>query len=172
MKIVLARIDDRLIHGQVAAIWSKQTGCNRIMVCNDEVANDEIRKTLLTQVAPPGIKVHVVGVDKAVRVYNDSKYVDDKILFLFTNPTDVLRMVNQDIDIKSVNIGGMSFKYGKKQITNAVSVDEQDIEAFKKLHDKGIELEIRKVASDSKQDIMTLLEKLYTKSSKKGYFLF
>lgn len=160
MKIVLARIDDRLIHGQVATIWSKQTGCERIIVCNDDVANDEIRKTLLTQCAPPGIKSHVVSVDEAVRVFNNHKHVDTKVLLLFTNPEDVLRMVDQGVDIKSVNIGGMSFKHGKKQITNAVSVDDKDIGAFKKLNDKGIELEIRKVASNSKQDIMPLIEKL------------
>ena len=69
-------------------------------------------------------------------------------------------MVDQGVDIKSVNIGGMSFKVGKKQITNAVSVDNKDIEAFKKLNDKRIELEIRKVPSNLKQDIMTLIEKL------------
>ena len=160
MKIVLARIDDRLIHGQIATVWSKATGCQRIIVCNDEVANDEIRKILLTQVAPPGVKAHVVGVDKAVRVYNNVKYENDKVVLLFTNPTDVLRIVEQGVHIESVNIGGMSFKGGKKQITNAISVNEEDIEAFKKLHEKGIELEIRKVASDSKQDIMPLLEKL------------
>ena len=57
MKIALARIDDRLIHGQVATIWSKETKCQRIIVCNDDVANDEIRKTLLTQVAPPGVTI-------------------------------------------------------------------------------------------------------------------
>ena len=160
MKIVLARIDDRLIHGQVATIWSRQTGCQRIIVCNDDVANNEIRKTLLVLGAPSGIKAHVLSVDKAVRVYNDHKDIDDKVLLLFTNPEDVLRMVDQGVDIKSVNIGGMSFKVGKKQITNAVSVDNKDIEAFKKLNDKGIELEIRKVPSNLKQDIMPLIEKL------------
>ena len=82
------------------------------------------------------------------------------MLLLFTNPEDVLRMVDQGVDIKSVNIGGMSFKVGKKQITNAVSVDDKDIEAFKKLNDKGIELEIRMVPSNSKQDIMPLIKKL------------
>lgn len=163
MKVVLARIDDRLIHGQVATIWSKQTGCQRIIVCNDDVANDDIRKTLLTQVAPPGVKSHVISVDKAIKVYNDYKYIDDKVLLLFTNPIDVLRMVEQGVDINSVNIGGMSFKRGKKQIKNAVSVDNIDIEAFKKLNDKGIELEIRKVPSDSKQYIMPLIEKLQLK---------
>ena len=55
MKIVLTRIDDRLIHGQVATVWSKATNCQRIIVCDDEVAKDKIRSTLLKQVAPAGI---------------------------------------------------------------------------------------------------------------------
>ncbi|KEI16511.1 mannose/fructose/sorbose PTS transporter subunit IIB [Clostridium haemolyticum] len=156
MKIVLARIDDRLIHGQVATIWTKETKCQRIIVCNDDVAKDEIRKTLLTQVAPPGVKAHVVSIDKAVRVCNNPKYKEDRVLLLFTNPTDVLKMVESGVDIKSVNIGGMSFKNGKRQLNSAISVDEKDIEAFKALNDRGIELEVRKVASDSKVDMMTL----------------
>ncbi|WP_035294935.1 mannose/fructose/sorbose PTS transporter subunit IIB [Clostridium sp. KNHs214] len=163
MNIVLARIDDRLIHGQVATIWTKETKCTRIIVCNDDVANDDIRKTLLTQVAPPGIKAHVVDLAKAVRVYNNPKYENDKVMFLFTNPSDVLTLVENGVDIKSVNIGGMSFKEGKKKITGAVSVDDKDIEAFKKLSEKGIELEIRKVAADSKADIMPLIQNLIQK---------
>ena len=154
---MLARIDDRLIHGQVATIWSKNTKCQRIIVCNDDVTKDSIRKTLLEQATPPGIKSSVVGIDEAIRVYNNPKYQDDRVLFLFTNPTDVVRMVEGGVAIKSVNIGGMSFKVGKKQITSVVSVDDTDIEAFKKLNEKGIELEIRKVSSDSKVDLMSKL---------------
>ena len=159
MKIALARIDDRLIHGQVVTVWSKETKCQRIIVCNDDVANDEIRKTLLTQVAPPGVKSHVVE-DKAIKVINNPKYENDIVLLLFTNPTDVLRLVDAGIDIKSVNIGGMSFKEGKIQITPAISVNAEDIKSFKALNKKNIELEIRKVASDSKSLIMPLIEKL------------
>ena len=160
MKIALARIDDRLIHGQVATIWTKETKCSKIIVCNDEVAKDEIRKTLLTQVAPPGVTSHVVPVDKAVRVLNNPKYENDVVMLLFTNPTDVLRLVEAGIDIKTVNIGGMSFKEGKSQLTGAVSVNDEDIKAFKTLNDKNIELEIRKVAADSKSYIMPLIEKM------------
>lgn len=159
MKIVLARIDDRLIHGQVVTSWSKETQCQRIIVCNDDVANDEIRKTLLTQVAPPGVKSHVVGIDKAIRVINNPKYENDRVLLLFTNPTDVLKLVEAGVDIKSVNIGGMSFKEGKNQINGAISVNDEDIKAFDALNNKGIELEIRKVASDSKSNIIPLLHK-------------
>ena len=158
MNIVLARIDDRLIHGQVATVWSKVTGCERIIVCDDEVAKDAIRSTLLKQVAPPGIKSSVVDVDKAVRVYNNPKYADTKCLLLFTNPTSVLRMVEAGVDIKSINIGGMSFKEGKHQITGAVSVNDEDTASFKKLNEKGIELEIRKVDTDKKVMLMDVLK--------------
>ena len=75
MKIGLARIDDRLIHGQVATRWTKETNVQRIIVVSDEVANDHVRKTLLTQVAPPGVTAHVVDVDKMVRVWNNPKMV-------------------------------------------------------------------------------------------------
>ncbi len=158
MNIVLARIDDRLIHGQVATIWSKTTNCQRIIVCDDAVAKDTVRSTLLKQVAPAGIKSHVVDIDKAVRVYNNPKYQDDRCLLLFTGPQGVLRMVEAGVPIKSVNIGGMSFKDGKHMITDAISVDDDDINAFKELHEKGIELEIRKVASDKSVDLMSVLK--------------
>ena len=159
MKIVLARIDDRLIHGQVATVWSKATNCQRIIVCDDDVANDTIRATLLKQVAPAGIKSHVVGLEKAVRVYNNPKYENDRCLLLFTKPASVLYLVEHGADIKSVNIGGMSFHEGKRQITSAVSVDDADVEAFKKLNEKGIELEIRKVDTDKKTNLMDVLNK-------------
>ena len=160
MKIVLARIDDRLIHGQVATVWSKVTGCERIIVCDDEVSKDAIRSTLLKQVAPPGIKSSVVDVDKAVRVYNNPKYAGERVMLLFTNPTDVERIVEGGVKITSVNIGGMAFRQGKTQVNNAISVDEKDIEAFNKLNARGIELEARKVSTDQKLKMMDLIGKV------------
>lgn len=156
MKICLVRIDDRLIHGQVATVWVKAVGCNRIIACSDEAAADPLRKTLLLQVTPLGIKSYVLPVDKTIEVYKNPKHNDFKTLFLFTNPTDVLKMVEAGADITSVNVGGMCYKHGKILITGAISVDQQDVESFRKLHARGIELEIRKVASDSKVDLMSL----------------
>lgn len=160
MKIGLARIDDRLIHGQVATRWTKETNVARIIVVSDEVANDHVRKTLLTQVAPPGVTAHVVDVDKMVRVWNNPKYAQDRVMLLFTNPTDVLRIVEQGVVIKSINIGGMAFRQGKTQVNNAVSVDDKDIEAFRKLNERGIELEVRKVSNDPKLKMMDLIAKV------------
>lgn len=160
MKIGLARIDDRLIHGQVATRWTKETKVSRIIVISDEVAADHVRKTLLTQVAPPGVTAHVVDVAKAVRVWNNPKYANDRVMLLFTNPTDVLRVVREGVNITSVNIGGMAFRQGKTQVNNAVSVDEKDIAAFRELDSRGIELEVRKVSSDNRLKMMDLINKL------------
>ena len=160
MQIGLARIDDRLIHGQVATRWTKETNVTRIIVVSDEVAADTVRKTLLTQVAPPGVTAHVVDVAKMIRVYNNPKYAGERVMLLFTNPTDVERIVEGGVKITSVNIGGMAFRQGKTQVNNAISVDDKDIEAFKKLNERGIELEARKVSTDQKLKMMDLIAKV------------
>ncbi|PUX29015.1 PTS mannose transporter subunit IIAB [Cronobacter sakazakii] len=159
MVIGLARIDDRLIHGQVATRWTKETNVSRIIVVSDEVAADNVRKTLLTQVAPPGVTAHVVDVAKMIRVYNNPKYAGERVMLLFTNPTDVERIMEGGVKITSVNIGGMAYRQGKTQVNNAVSVDEKDIEAFKKLNARGIELEVRKVSNDPRLKMMDLISK-------------
>lgn len=160
MVIGLARIDDRLIHGQVATRWTKETNVSRIIVVSDEVAADTVRKTLLTQVAPPCVTAHVVDVAKMIRVYNNPKYAGERVMLLFTNPTDVERIVEGGVKVTSVNIGGMAYRQGKTQVNNAVSVDEKDIEAFKKLNERGIELEVRKVSTDPKLKMMDLIAKV------------
>lgn len=160
MVIGLARIDDRLIHGQVATRWTKETNVQRIIVVSDEVAADTVRKTLLPQVAPPGVTAHVVDVAKMIRVYNNPKYAGERVMLLFTNPTDVERIVEGGVKITSVNIGGMAFRQGKTQVNNAISVDAKDIEAFNKLNARGIELEARKVSTDQKLKMMDLIGKV------------
>ncbi|WP_273838549.1 PTS mannose transporter subunit IIAB [Providencia rettgeri] len=160
MVIALARVDDRLIHGQVATRWTKETQVKRIIVVSDEVAKDQVRSTLLKQVAPPGVTAHVVDVAKCIRVYNNPKYAGERVMLLFTNPTDVKRIVEEGVEVKSVNIGGMAYHEGKTMVTNAVSINQTDIDAFNYLNDKKIELEVRKVSSDSKVFMMDLINKL------------
>lgn len=159
MKICLARIDDRLIHGQVATVWSKEAGAGRIIIVSEEVSKDEIRKTLVRQAAPPGIKVNVVDAPKAIRVYNNPKYENESVFYLFTNPEEVLQMVEGGVPIKSINIGGMQFKEGRTQVTKAISCSQEDIDAFKKLKELGVEYDLRCVASDPKGDFEKAMEK-------------
>ena len=154
MNITLARIDDRLIHGQVTTVWSKVANAQRIMICNDDVYNDDVRRTLLRQAAPPGMKVNVVNIEKAVAVYHNPQYQDETVFYLFTNPQDVLTMVQQGVKIATLNIGGMAWRPGKKQLTKAVSLDAADINAFQQLDKLGVKLDLRVVASDPSVNIL------------------
>ncbi|HPJ00753.1 PTS system, mannose-specific IIB component [Enterococcus sp. DIV2402] len=160
MEIRLARIDDRLIHGQVATAWAKQININRIIVVSDEVANDSLRKFLLQEAAPPGIKSNVVTVSRMLDVYDNQLFQEQKVMLLFTNPQDVERLIRGGMRLNSLNIGGMRFTAGKRMITNFVSIDEQDADAFRYLDEQGIELEVRKVPTDRKVNLMELLDKL------------
>ncbi|QIM67228.1 PTS mannose transporter subunit IIAB [Mannheimia granulomatis] len=159
MTIALARIDDRLIHGQVATVWTKESKVSRIIVVNDGVAKDSVRTTMLKSVAPLGVTAHVVDVAKMIRVYNNPEYANDRVMLLFTNPTDALALIEGGIPLSSINVGGISHKEGKKMVSHAVAVDQQDISAFKAIDAKGVELEVRKVSSDSRQYMMDLLKK-------------
>lgn len=157
MNITLARIDDRLIHGQVTTVWSKVANAQRIIICNDDVYNDEVRRTLLRQAAPPGMKVNVVNLEKAVAVYHNPQYQNESVFYLFTNPQDVLTMVQQGVKIATLNIGGMAWRPGKKQLTKAVSLDQTDIDAFRQLDQLGVILDLRVVASDPSINILDKL---------------
>lgn len=157
--IGLARIDDRLIHGQVATRWTKESRVKRIVVVNDDVAKDTVRSTMLKSVAPVGVTAHVVSVDKMIRVWNNPEYADERMMLLFTNPKDVLTLLEAGVKMPSINIGGMAYREGKKMITSAVAVDEEDVNAFKAIDAMGIELDVRKVSSDARQYMMDLLKK-------------
>lgn len=159
MDIRLARIDDRLIHGQVATVWAKRTGIERILVVSDEVAKDRLRKFLLSQAVPPGIKANVVTINKMVEVYDHELFEGIRVMLLFTNPQDVEAIIRSGVKLTTVNIGGMRFIEGKRMVTNFVSVDEKDIESFKYLHTQAIELEVRKVPADRRVNLIDLLEK-------------
>ncbi|HBO37551.1 MAG TPA: PTS mannose transporter subunit IIAB [Pasteurellaceae bacterium] len=153
MNITLLRIDDRLIHGQVATSWAKAVKCEAIFAVSDEVAADSMRRDLLLQVAPEHLKSYVLPVEKAIKVYHNPKYSGKNILWLVTKPADVLRLIEGGVKIDKVNVGGMTYKDGNKLLSDAVTVGKADIEAFRKLLDLGVDLSMQKVASNPRVDL-------------------
>ncbi|MGO2892730.1 mannose/fructose/sorbose PTS transporter subunit IIA [Enterococcus devriesei] len=157
---VLARVDSRLLHGQVATVWTKTTGPTRIIVVSDEVAKDELRKSLIQQAAPPGVKAHVVPVDKMIELAKDDKHFGgQKALLLFENPEDALRAVEGGVELKEINVGSMAHSPGKVQPNKVLAFNQTDIDTFNKLKAKGITFDVRKVPSDSKGNMDEILKK-------------
>ena len=158
IKFVLARLDSRLLHGQVATNWTKATQPNRIIVVSDNVAKDELRKKLIEQAAPPGVRAHVIPLDKLVQVYNDPRFGDTKALLLFETPQEVLSVIEKGVEIPELNVGSMAHSAGKVQINNVLSVDQNDVDTFKKLNELGVKFDVRKVSNDSRSDLFKLIE--------------
>ena len=158
IEFVLARIDTRLLHGQVATNWTKATNPNRIIVVSDSVSKDELRKKLIEQAAPPGVRAHVIPLDKLVQVYNDPRFGDTKALLLFETPQDALAVIEKGVEIPELNIGSMAHSVGKVQINNVLSLDQEDVEVYKKLRDLGVKFDVRKVSNDSPSDLFKLIE--------------
>lgn len=159
MKIVLARVDSRLLHGQVATAWTKSTNPNRIIVVSDSVAKDELRKKLIQEAAPPGVKANVVPIKKIIEVSRDPRFGNTKALLLFENPQDVLRAIEGGVDIDVVNIGSMAHSVGKVMVNKVLSMNADDVDAFEKLKAKNVKFDVRKVPNDSNSNMDDLLKK-------------
>ena len=159
MKIVLARVDSRLLHGQVATAWTKSTNPNRIIVVSDSVAKDELRKKLIQEAAPPGVKANVVPIKKIIEVSHDPRFGNTKALLLFENPQDVLRAIEGGVDIDVLNIGSMAHSVGKVMVNKVLSMNADDVDAFEKLKAKNVKFDVRKVPNDSNSNMDDLLKK-------------
>lgn len=157
---VLARIDSRLLHGQVATAWTKTVNPTRIIVVSDYVAKDELRKKLIQQAAPPGVKAHTVPISQMIKLAKDDKHFGgQRALLLFENPEDLLRAVEGGVPIKTVNVGSMAHSPGKVQPNKVLAFSQEDIDAFNKLKKAGLDFDVRKVPNDSKGNMDEILRK-------------
>lgn len=159
IKIAHVRVDTRLLHGQVATTWTKTVSPDRIIVVSDGVAHDQLRKTMIEQAAPPGVPANVVPISKMIEVTKDPRFGATKAMLLFENPQDLLTAIEGGVDIKEANIGSMAHSVGKVVVTNAIAMDNADVETLEALHAKGVALEARKVPSDSPISYEDLIKK-------------
>jgi PTS system mannose-specific IIB component len=159
IKIVMARVDTRLLHGQVATTWTKQANPDRIIVCSDAVAHDDLRKTMIQQAAPPGVKAHVVPIDKIIEVSKDPRFGNTRAMLLFETPQDALRAIEGGVDIKTLNLGSMAHSVGKVVVTNAIAMDQADVDCLEKIKSHGVDFDIRKVPADSPESYDNMIKK-------------
>ena len=159
IKIGLTRVDSRLLHGQVATAWTKSVLPNRIIIVSDAVAKDELRKKLIEQAAPPGVKANVVPIDKMIEITKDPRFGGTKALLLFENPQDVIRVMDGGVDIKEVNVGSMAHSVGKVVVSKVLSMGQEDVKAFEDMKSRGVKFDVRKVPNDSKANMEDILKK-------------
>jgi fructoselysine/glucoselysine PTS system EIIB component len=155
--IKLTRIDDRLVHGQVAFTWVSSLGINCLIVANDKVAGDEFLKMTLGLAKPPTAKLLVMTLKEAITFLNDDRNRNLKILLIVNCVRDAAVMKESVAEIASVNFGGIRTREGARLISKAVAVTEEDIAIIRQLLSAGVELEVRQVPTDKKILISSLI---------------
>lgn len=159
--ISMIRIDDRLVHGQVAVKWSKQLGVNRIVVISDTIAKNEIQVSALKMAGPAGVKVAVLPLEKAVGILNDPRSEKMNILVVTNEPKYVADLLPKLKEIPVLNMANYGRIGGslsdKAKITETVYLSDKDKEIVKSVFDMGYDFNYQPLPDDAPQSLKTLI---------------
>lgn len=160
MAIIATRIDGRLIHGQVANLWTTKLDISRIMVVDDEIVNSDLEKTALKLATPPGVKLSVLTVEKAANNILAGNYDSQRLLIVARKPDRFLGLLERGVTFPELNVGNMSQSDETRSVTTSINVVDKDIADFDAIEAKGVKLIAQMVPGDSPKDFMPLLAKV------------
>ena len=157
MPVVLTRIDDKLIHGQITEGWTRSLKADYIVVVSDDVSRSEWEKELCLAALPPHIEGTVVSIGESPEIIN--RLADDprNSYVLFESPHDAISAVEKGARIGEINVGGMHSSKNKREILDYIFVDDDDVRALKALHDAGVRLDFRDLPKNENVDVISLL---------------
>jgi PTS system mannose-specific IIB component len=148
VSLQLVRIDDRLIHGQVVAVWLRTLSAKRIVIADDATARDEFLREVLTLAAPHGVPVEVLEVVEAAVRLIELAAVPEPVMVLVRSPRTVLRLRRAGVPIPVVDLGGLGAGPGRKRLHKTISVSPAELEELRELERLGTRVEIQIVADD------------------------
>ena len=148
--ILLTRIDNRLVHGQVGVTWTKTLGANLIIVADDASSQDKTIQSLMAITAKSsGAGIRFFSIEHTAAII-DRAAPEQKIFIVCRTPQDVRRLVELGVKLNDVNVGNMHFSDGKRQLSKKVYVDDKDMEDLKYVASKGVNVYIQDVPGDTK----------------------
>lgn len=153
--IILYRVDDRLVHGQVVEGWVPHLRAEELAVVSDEIAGDEMRRTIMRFATPDGVDLKIMTVAEAAAYLPQAEKSGSKVLLLLPGLSEAVALVRGGLKIPSLNIGGMHYSAGKNlSIGKAIFLNDEDCASLKTLAAAGIVIEGRGVPSDRPVDLM------------------
>ncbi len=151
--ILLTRIDNRLVHGQVGVTWTTSLGANLIVVADDLVAQDKLQQQLMGLTAESsGAGIRFFTLQRTIDIISKAA-PSQKIFLVCKTPSEVRKLIEGGVPITEVNVGNMHFSQGKHPLSKKVYVDDKDLEDLRFIKSKGINIYIQDVPGDSKEYI-------------------
>ncbi|MGY3779153.1 PTS system mannose/fructose/N-acetylgalactosamine-transporter subunit IIB [Isobaculum melis] len=164
--IVQLRVDDRLIHGQVALVWTRELNASGIVVANNEAAANEVTQMTLKMAVPTGKKLLIRSVEDTIEVLNNPKGKEMRMFVLTNCVKDAYEIAKNVQDIEAVNVAnaGRFDKTDKSQIvrlSSAIALNPEEIEALKKLNElKDVKVFSQGLPTSAVQTIDQLLNNI------------
>ena len=155
--VILMRIDERMLHGQVALTWVNDVHPEAILIANDEAAENDMTKLALKVAKPADVKLAIKSIDDGAALLNNPKTKKIRIFVIVRTIADALRLIAKTPEIHNVNIGGVRKKEGGKQLGNGIYLTDDDVKNLRVLSSKVETLEFRMVPSQAKVDYEKLL---------------
>ncbi len=156
--IVLCRIDDRLIHGQVVTAWVKQTNGNKIIVVDDPLTKDAFMQKILKAAAPPNVKVDVLSIVDAASVLKEEPLEGEKVIILVKIPEVLEKLIERGVILERIILGGMGAKTGRSKFNKNVSASLEEVASMKRIIKNGTAIYFQLVPTEKATDIQKLLE--------------
>lgn len=148
MSLRLVRIDDRLIHGQVVAVWLRALGARRIVIVDDATSRDTFLSEVLTLAAPQGVPVEVYAVaEGAVRLMELAE-TPEPVIVLARSPRTILGLRQAGVPIEVVDLGGMGSGPGRKRLHKSISVSPDELRELREIEQLGTRVEVQIVVDD------------------------
>jgi mannose/fructose/N-acetylgalactosamine-specific phosphotransferase system component IIB len=157
MPVRLARIDDRLIHGQVILGWVPAVKPDRIVVANDRVADSDWERKFYSSCVPPEVNVSFATVADAARQITGNLYHSEQIIVLLESAQDTLRFLAAGVDVKEVNVGGLHYREGSVELLPFVFLVHEERNALRELVKRGVTLFAQDVPSNPARIINSLV---------------
>lgn len=159
MGIIHIRVDDRLVHGLVATMWSNYVGATRLMVVDDATSENQLVKTSLKIATPAGISLSVLPVEKAAANILSGKYDSQKVMVIVKTPVVLWQLYEKGVKFDLVNMGNITYTQEKVKVARTVSVSPEDVEAIKNLTKHGVKITSQLTTSDTAEDFTDLMKK-------------
>ncbi|HGD2873075.1 TPA: PTS sugar transporter subunit IIB [Streptococcus agalactiae] len=135
--ITQIRVDDRLIHGQVAVVWTKELNAPLLVVANDEAAKNEITQMTLKMAVPNGMKLLIRSVEESIALFKDPRATDKRIFVIVNSVKDACTIAKKT-DLEAVNVANVgrfdkSDPATKVKLTSSLLLNTEELEAAKEL---------------------------------------
>jgi mannose/fructose/N-acetylgalactosamine-specific phosphotransferase system component IIB len=156
----LVRIDDRLIHGQVIAVWCKHRRFTRIVIVDDGVAADSFMQEVLSLAAPPGLQVDVLSIQEGIETLGENAPNRGATMVLMKSPQTARQLYDGGLTYSALNIGGIGSGPGRKNIFKNIAASKEEIAILKHLLEQGVEITLLTVPGEKSKSFADLAGKL------------